>query len=67
VLIRLLSTPEALSQSTASVPCHEWFGLLPQHRPVLEHTEIEEELHERANIDYDRVDIVRRMNAGSKK
>ncbi|KAI9855307.1 MAG: Protein kinase C-like 1 [Trichoglossum hirsutum] len=26
--------------------------------PVLEHTEIEEELHERANIDYNRVEIV---------
>jgi len=28
-------------------------------RPTREHTEIEEELHERANIDYDRVAIVR--------
>jgi len=28
-------------------------------RPQAEHTEIEEELHEKANIDYDRVAIVR--------
>ena len=28
-------------------------------RPQVEHTEIEEELHEKANIDYDRVAIVR--------
>lgn len=29
------------------------------HRPQHEHTEIEEELHEKAHIDYDRVAIVR--------
>jgi len=28
------------------------------HRPVKEHTELEEELHEKAHIDYDRVAIV---------
>lgn len=28
------------------------------HRPTREHTEIEEELHDKANIDYDRVAIV---------
>lgn len=27
-------------------------------RPQIEHTELEEELHERAHIDYDRVAIV---------
>ena len=30
-------------------------------RPVKEHTELEEELHEKAHIDYDRVAIVRRL------
>jgi hypothetical protein len=29
------------------------------HRPTREHTELEEELHEIAHIDYDRVAIVR--------
>ena len=29
------------------------------HRPQREHTEIEEELHETAHLDYDRVSIVR--------
>jgi len=28
------------------------------YRPQVEHTEIEEELHEKAHIDYDRVAIV---------
>ncbi|KAI9768285.1 MAG: Protein kinase C-like 1 [Geoglossum umbratile] len=32
--------------------------LFPTRRPSIEHTEIEEELHERANINYDRVDII---------
>jgi hypothetical protein len=32
------------------------------HRPQREHTEIEEELHEKAHIDYDRVSIVRIHN-----
>ena len=35
----------------------QWLTKL--HRPQNEHTEIEEELHERAHIDYDRVSIVR--------
>jgi len=29
------------------------------HRPQVEHTELEEELHSKAHIDYDRVAIVR--------
>jgi phosphoenolpyruvate carboxykinase (ATP) len=32
--------------------------LTSQFRPTREHTEIEEELHDKANIDYDRVAIV---------
>ena len=32
---------------------------MSHNRPAREHTEIEEELHELANIDYDRVAIVR--------
>jgi phosphoenolpyruvate carboxykinase (ATP) len=32
---------------------------LHPHRPVVEHTELEEELHETAHIDYERVAIVR--------
>jgi phosphoenolpyruvate carboxykinase (ATP) len=31
---------------------------LPSLRPHVEHTELEEELHTRAHIDYDRVAIV---------
>ena len=33
------------------------------NRPQREHTEIEEELHEKAHIDYDRVSIVSAMNS----
>jgi len=34
-------------------------SLISIYRPQAEHTELEEELHERAHIDYDRVAIVR--------
>ena len=44
------------SWSEARVFFHE--SRSHQYRPQREHTEIEEELHEIAHIDYDRVSIV---------
>jgi hypothetical protein len=49
------------------IPFQEKKSLLIMDRPSREHTELEEELHETAHIDYDRVAIARQSSKASAK